>query len=186
MARTPCPRPWTTPPQAATSEATDVCQIPALHRWVLAQGHWHRGMRNLDLGGGACEHATELLREHGIKQLVWDPFNRSKSHNRGVRQRLKRNKPDTVTITNVLNVIAERSARIALIATATATVKKSGLVFVQIYEGDRSGRPRRTSRGHQQNRTTQSYVKEVENCGLRVQAVRRRGSAAGIIVAQRA
>ncbi|CAK0757264.1 hypothetical protein CCP3SC15_2270006 [Gammaproteobacteria bacterium] len=63
---------------------------------------------------------------------------------------------------NVLNVIKEPQNRDKVIAQAADAIKPEGKAYFLIYEGDRKGNPKDTSKGHQQNRPAASYITEIQ------------------------
>jgi len=137
---------------------TSVRQVPALHKKL----EWADGSVNLDLGGGKFDTATEWLAERGVKNLVLDRYNRSPEHNRGVLDTVSDSGPDTVTVANVLNVIREPEMRREVVETAAELVKPGGTVYFAVYEGDRSGKGRVTSKGSwQENRRLRTYLDEI-------------------------
>ena len=69
------------PEQKIPSHGTSLAQVPALHKKVK----WVPGTRNLDYGGGRYDHATEFLREKGVENFVFDPYNRDAQHNAEVK-----------------------------------------------------------------------------------------------------
>lgn len=146
--------------QSITSAKTSLKQVPALFKKPIMEQH--RGSYNLDLGGGAYDLGTKHLNESwGIHSRVLDPFNRSAYHNDKVREFFAGGNADTVTCCNVLNVIKEQTARFDVIAQAATYVKENGTVYFQIYEGDRKGTGRETTKGWQNNRTTFAYIPEI-------------------------
>ena len=71
---------------------------------------------NLDYGGGKFDNATTALEGKGVTNLIYDPYNRSSGHNKDVIDTVRKNGgADTVTCSNVLNVIKEPEARKAVI-----------------------------------------------------------------------
>lgn len=144
--------------QQYTSARTCLRHIPALHKALLHLGVWGKGSVNLDLGGGAYDLATELLAEHGVENLVYDPYNRSDEWNQRVLARLSKG-ADTVTLSNVLCVIKEASIRTELLRFAARHANKT---FIRVYEGDHSGKGAPTRAGWQENRPLASYLGEIQ------------------------
>lgn len=123
------------------------------------------GTVNLDYGGGKFDNVAEYLKDKDVINLVYDPFNRSKEHNKEVLQIVRKNGgADTVTCSNVLNVIQEESIRLSVLKNINRLVKSGGTVYITVYEGDGSGQgksnPKRKS--YQTNMKTQDYVDEIE------------------------
>lgn len=143
--------------QEYSSEKTSRAQVPALHKALLKTNIWKAGNKNADIGGGKYELTTLELQKFNITNLIYDPYNRSETHNKEALNSFK-SKTDTATIANVLNVIKEKEVRKEIIKLASKTSNKS---FFTVYEGDKSGIGKETKCGWQENRKLDSYVKEV-------------------------
>jgi hypothetical protein len=146
------------PTQEFSSADTSVKQLAATFRNVA----WRPGTRNLDLGGGKYDLGTDYLRERGVENLVYDPYNRDEDHNARVLAAVNETPPDTTTVNNVLNVIKEPEARDAVIGTVARTIRPDGTAYFLIYEGDRKGGGKQTSKGWQNNRPATGYLDEVK------------------------
>ena len=146
--------------QQYTSAATSInaVKIPALFGMVS----WAGGL-NVDLGGGRYDNVAGYLARYGTVNMVWDPFNRAEAHNERVQKIVTgRGGADTVTISNVLNVIDSREARFDLIKRASLWCRIGGRVYITVYEGDRSGTGRQTGLDQwQENRRTADYIPEI-------------------------
>jgi len=146
--------------QKITSADTSIKQVPALlkskHLEVMTPEH-----RNIDIGGGRFDLGTEYLRGRGVESHVLDPFNRPQEHNEEIIRRFSQDPAHSATIANVLNVIAEPEARRNVIQQARDLVAPGGKAYFGIYEGDRSGLGRATSKGWQENRPAASYEEEI-------------------------
>ncbi len=140
--------------QAYDSRNTSRNQVPALFKQV----GWTSGTVNLDVGGGRYDRGTAYLADQGVTSLVFDPFNRSEAHNLAVLRRLTLKRADTATIANVLNVIKEGSVRAAVLRFAAKFTRPGGLVYIDVHEGDRSGRGRPTRDGYQTNLRAAAYL----------------------------
>lgn len=155
------------PRQQYTSEATSRSVVPAIYRRLYGKNDtqdlfFRPGSINLDLGGGRYDHFTEKLAEHGVENLVLDPYNRSLDHNRQVIQRLEQVRgADTVTLSNVLNVIKEHEVRCFVLRQASLYLRPGGWVFVNVYDGDRTSVASQTRDGWQENRPLRTYLPEV-------------------------
>ena len=120
------------------------------------------GTVNLDLGGGKFDEATKFLEGKGVKNLVFDPVNRSDSHNRAIFDAVKNGGVDTVTCNNVLNVIQEAAARDNVILQAAKALKPDGTAYFTVYEGDGSGKGRQSQAdAWQEHRKTADYLDEI-------------------------
>jgi hypothetical protein len=145
--------------QSISSADTSLKQVPALLKSKLLDvvpGH-----RNLDIGGGKYDLGTEHLASRGVESHVFDPYNRSEAHNNSVLHKFKDNPADSVTAANVLNVIKEPEHRRGMIQNSFNHLHPKGKAYFDVYEGDRSGNGRETSKGYQNNKKAADYHDEV-------------------------
>ena len=149
-----------TPEQEYTSANTSInsTKLPAIFNLV----RFTEGTINLDYGGGRFDNATEALAQKGVTNLVYDPYNRTSEHNKAVLDTVSKNGgADTITCSNVLNVIKEPSVRLSVIENCYKLLKSSGKFYVTVYEGTRNNAERETKAGYQLNRPTDGYVDEI-------------------------
>ena len=119
---------------------------------------------NLDYGGGKFDNATAALEGKGVTNLIYDPYNRSSGHNKDVIDTVRKNGgADTVTCSNVLNVIKEPEARKAVIKNIYSLLKNSGTAYFTVYEGTGKGNEGPTRSGYQLNKKTGDYVEEISS-----------------------
>lgn len=146
--------------QQYTSAETSInsSKLPAVFNKV----DWVSGTTNFDNGGGKFDNATEALAKKGVKNLIYDPYNRSAEHNKSVASQVSGGRADTSTISNVLNVIQEKEARVEVLNNSKNAVKAGGKVYITVYEGDGSGVGKVTSKGYQLNMKTKDYLNEVK------------------------
>ena len=141
------------------SAATSLNQVPAGFKKI----DWVPFTTNLDLGGGKFDTATEYLKKQGVKNLVFDPYNRSAESNREIAKQVRDGGVDTSTCMNVLNVIDTPEARSNVILQCAKAIKKGGTSYFSVYEGDKSGVGRQTkSDSWQNNMPLKDYVDEVK------------------------
>ena len=149
--------------QSISSAATSLRQVPAMFKRGLLQP----GTVNVDIGGGKYDDGTNYLKNIGVENLVFDPYNREQSFNDSVVRRLSEKTVDSATVNNVLNVIQEKDARLAVIRQAAKAINQDGKAYFQIHEGDRTGRSRVTkvkdgvAQSWQNHQPTQWYMDEV-------------------------
>lgn len=123
-------------------------QVPA----IFKKGRWVPGFRNLDLGAGRFpELFTEALESVGVENHPYDPGYSPISE-------MPEGRFDTATISNVLNVIDTWHGRMSLISEA---IKRAPVVYITVYEGDRSGEGRETRDGYQMNQSLRFYYYEI-------------------------
>jgi hypothetical protein len=115
----------------------------------------------LDYGGGRYEKLTEYLARIKVRNLVYDPYNRPQAHNDLIRQMLTTRPADVGICSNVLNVIREPAVRHEILQDVARLVKPAGRIFITVYEGDKSSRGRKTTKGWQSNRPAKNYVREI-------------------------
>ena len=146
--------------QGKTSAATSInsSKLPA----VFSRVQFKRGTVNLDIGGGKFDNATEFLATQGVKNYIYDPYNRSEAHNRAAARATENGQSDTVTISNVLNVIDTLEGRQQVLANAVDALKPDGTAYITVYEGNGSGEARTTGADQfQLNRKLRDYLPEV-------------------------
>ena len=113
----------------------------------------------LDYGGGKYDTTTEFLRTKGIENLVYDPFNRSTIHNSDVLNRvLELNGVSCSVCANVLCVIYEDEVVLNILKDLVSYTKSGGLILIQIYEGNKTGVGKVTTKGYQRNKKTADYL----------------------------
>ena len=147
--------------QEFTSENTSInsTKVPALFHMV----HFQSGTVNVDVGGGKFDSAADYLSQYDVINLVYDPYNRTDDHNREVISTLKAaGGADTGTCSNVLNVIKEPEARLAVLRNLARMVKPGGKVYITVYEGRGDGKEGPTKSGYQLHRKTNDYLEEVQ------------------------
>lgn len=150
--------------QKISSKETCIKTLPRLFNnktGIISDHLYVFGNTNVDLGGGKYELVTNQLLAFGVTNLVIDPYNRSAEHNALMYNSLSKKPADTATISNVLNVIQEKEARLELLRTAKKLVKQDGKIFISVYEGDRSGVGKETRKGYQCNKRPLFFLSEV-------------------------
>lgn len=147
--------------QEYTSAATSInsTKLPALFKMVT----FRDGSLNLDYGGGKFDNvASYLMDTYGATNLVYDPYNRTPDHNKSVLDQVRKNGgADTVTCSNVLNVIKEPGARLSVIRNCKNYLKTGGTAYFTVYEGSGTGEGSPTKSGYQLNKKTDQYVDEI-------------------------
>jgi hypothetical protein len=143
--------------QTITSAATSLKQVPAVFKKVSFSGV------NLDLGGGKYDEVQAYFESNEIKctNLVFDPYNRSEKHNNKTLESAKKG-VNSVTISNVLNVIDDIESRLELLKRAAEYSAEYGCpVYISVYEGNGTGKGKITSKGYQMNRKLRDYEDEI-------------------------
>jgi hypothetical protein len=124
---------------------------------------WESGTVNADLGGGMHDNTVAHMEKIGVEHVVYDPFNRSDDYNERSVRKIRDGKADTVTINNTLNVVKESELRHQLLLEAENALKPGGKLYIQIYEGDKSGIGRHTKGDiWQENRKATDFLTEIQ------------------------
>ena len=145
--------------QEFTSKNTCVnsARIPALFHRV----DWVAGTKNLDYGGGKYNNVTEFLSELGVDNYVYDPYNRNCADN---KEALAAGPFDTITLSNVLNVIKEKRIRYYIVRKCLSLLKDGGKIYISVYEGDKSKVGRQTKEDcWQNNQPIDFYFNEIKS-----------------------
>lgn len=149
------------PDQEFSSEATSINKnkVPAIFNMIPIKP----GEVILDYGGGKWDSGVYFVQDKGATLLVYDPYNRSDEHNKQVLAELKENGgADAGLNSNVLNVIKEPQARLAVLKNLKRLVKPGGDIYITVYEGTGKGNEGPTKAGYQLNRKTADYMEEVQ------------------------
>lgn len=150
--------------QSVTSKNTSINgnKLPKVFTLVESKYGWEPDTINLDIGGGRYDNATEYLKAYKVDNLIFDPFNRSEDHNNSVLSTLLERKADTVTLSNVLCVIPERDIQDRLLQMAFDHLRPGGILYLTVYEGDRTGNGRMTGKDQwQEHRRIRDYLGQV-------------------------
>lgn len=97
------------------------------------------GTINLDIGGGKYDQMTAFLRSLGVTNFVYDPFNRTTEHNANAVAKAAHGRADTVTISNVLNVVQEEAQQRRILMQAVEALKVGGEVRIGVYKSAKAG-----------------------------------------------
>jgi hypothetical protein len=147
--------------QEFTSKNTSInsSKLPA----VFSMVKFKPGTINADIGGGKFDNVAEYLKDkYDATNLVYDPYNRSSEHNSEVIKTIDKNGgADTVTCSNVLNVIKEPEARRSIIQNCYEFLKNGGTAYFTVYTGNKSGVGLATKSGYQLNLPTSAYIDEI-------------------------
>lgn len=131
---------------------------PSVVGFVEKINGWISGSINLDVGGGKFDNMTHYLFEkHGVTNLIFDPYNRTDTHNKYVESVINDRKADTATISNVLCVIKEDSIKLDIIKKAFLSIKDDGVTYITNYEGNKSGQGNMTRLDQWQENKRQEY-----------------------------
>lgn len=114
----------------------------------------------LDYGGGRYDSNKKYMESKGYSFLIYDKYNRSEEQNRIALEAARQHRPDYVVCSNVLNVIMEDEVIDEVLRDILRYAKEK--VLFAIYEGDRSGIGKETTRGWQRNQKVAEYIAMIE------------------------
>lgn len=121
------------------------------------------GCTALNYGGGKFDNTVKFGIANGFTDLIFDPFNRSHEWNAEIVKSISENGVDLAILSNVLNVIKEANVRGFVLDVLANTLNDNKPLFITVYEGDRTGRGRQTSKSAwQENRKLKEYLTEVQ------------------------
>lgn len=121
------------------------------------------GCTALNYGGGKFDNTIEFGVVNRFTDLIFDPFNRSHEWNTAVAKSISENGIDLAILSNVLNVIKEANVRGFVLEVLANTLNDNKPLFITVYEGDRTGNGRQTSKSAwQENRKMKEYLAEVQ------------------------
>ena len=130
---------------ATLVDNTDISQIPYLHKWFVKSELYPYGTKVLDFGCGRWGKGVKYLIDHGYDAYGYDPFKLSVSEN---ERSLSKIPYEVVLVSNVLNVISDDTLRESVLL---SSLYIGDVVYITIYEGNRSGEGGSTSKGWQWN-----------------------------------
>lgn len=130
---------------------------------VYSKLEFDNGCTVLNYGGGKFNNTIEFGKVNGFTDLIFDPFNRTMEWNAAVVKSISENGVDLAILSNVLNVIKEVDVRGFVLSVLADTLGENKPLFVTVYEGDRTGNGRQTSKSAwQENRKLKEYTAEVK------------------------
>ena len=126
---------------------------------------WVENTKNFDCGSGAYYKFINeyLLYRFHIKNIPYDPYALPKYINEHALQLVKNGDFDTATSMSVLNVIEDKESRIAHIKLMKSALKKNGIAYFKIWQGNKSGIKDLSNKFHQNNLKLEYYLPEIDD-----------------------
>ena len=152
-----------------TSKNTSINRdrVPAIYSKLAKQGVY--GTNIFDVGCGKwIRHIKEFTKDNAMC-MHWygfDPYNQTREHNNKVIEKafneyVRNDNPNVFISSNVLNVI--RSGRREYLQSIFRKMKAIDELYITVYEGDKSGIGRMTSKDcWQENRKLKTYFEEIK------------------------
>lgn len=148
--------------QEYSSADTSLNQVSRAYTVYQSKVGFKRGSYILDYGGGRFDTAKDFMEQYGCTVRIFDPFNRTKEHNRSVLEYSRKHVPDYIINANVLNVIKENEIVDDVVRNISRLAGKDTLCIFCVYEGNGTGHGTRTTKGWQRNQRTASYVPVIQ------------------------
>ena len=134
-------------------------KLPAIYKMIK----FTPGTVGIDYGGGKFDNARDWLANQDVELWVYDPYNRTSEENRQAVKAVRQNGgADFAICSNVLNVIAEDSARLNVLRNIKNLTKSGGDIYITVYEGKGNAEEGETKSGYQRNRKTADYLDEIQ------------------------
>jgi len=149
--------------QQYTSQDTSINVINK----VYTKGEYVRGSNILDYGGGKFDSNIEYMAQKDCHVVVYDPYNRSEEYNKNTMDFVNNNSINYIVCSNVLNVIKEDDIIKEVIKNILAIKQKNDecKVYISVYEGDKTGNQKETTKGWQRNQKTSCYINLIKDLG---------------------
>ena len=154
--------------QEYTSAGTSINTISAVYKLIDTLN-----TVILDYGGGKYDtNAEYMLQKCNSRVLVFDPYNRTPEHNSKVIQYFKLNPAQIVVCSNVLCVIKEDEVILDILGNIRDLMAYYGILYIKVYERDKTGVGCKTTKGWQRNQCTESYIPFIrqvfsDNCEIK-------------------
>lgn len=145
--------------QKYTSKDTSINVINKIYKSY----NFNKNSLILDYGGGKYDSNIIYMKNlNNSTVLVYDKYNREIAHNRKILEYCKNNIPNYVVCSNVLNVIMEDEIIDEICKDIANYCNENTIIIFSIYECDKSGIGKVTSKGYQRNKKTKEYIKFIE------------------------
>lgn len=136
--------------QKITSAGTSISTINHIYK-LLPQLGYKRETIILDFGCGKYNKNKEEAEKHGYRWFGYDPYNRSEEENKLTSKLMKLVKPNVIICSNVLNVLDSDFILQDVLGQIYDYAAKDTDIYITIYEGDKSGVGKVTTKGYQRN-----------------------------------
>lgn len=144
--------------QEYTSKESSINKV----NYVYKHYNFPKGAVVLDYGCGKYDSCKEVVEAQEAVYLPYDPYNRDEETNNASLEYAKTKGVSYIVCANVLNVIKEEEVIQNIIETIASLCQKNTQVIISIYEGDKSGIGKPTTKGYQRHQRIYSYYKWFE------------------------
>ena len=142
------------------TSATAVNQKPAILRLInqyLSDMLYASKDDILDYGSGPYDYVIDYFKPMEIRVWNFDPFHFDAAHSALLQRMLETKPADMCICSNVLNVLKDIEIEFALSVIDEWTVATGPKCFT-VYEGNKTGKGKITSKGYQRNMQTSAYL----------------------------
>ena len=144
--------------QMYDSAATSINTVNGIYKKIV--GKYPLASSILDVGCGKYDSNKEFANDNGFAWFGIDPYNRTSEYNDASLEALYDlcECPDIIMLNNVINVIAEDGVIFNVLNQVYNYAGKDTDVYITIYEGDKSGVGKVTTKGYQRNQKLNKYT----------------------------
>lgn len=142
--------------QTITSASTSISTINKIYKLLPEMGYKPK-TRILDFGCGKYDKNEKEAEKHGYIWLGYDPYNRSNKENKMTLDCLEYASPHIIICSNVLNVIQEDNVLMDVLGQLYDYADDDTDIYITIYEGNKSGIGKVTTKGYQRNQKLDNY-----------------------------
>lgn len=142
--------------QKITSAATSISSINRIYKLLPEMGYKPK-TRILDFGCGKYNKNQNEAEKNGYIWLGYDPYNRSKEENKMTLDCLEYADPHVIICSNVLNILDNDIVLMDVLGQIYDYASDDTDIYITIYEGDKSGVGKVTTKGFQRNWKLDKY-----------------------------
>lgn len=142
--------------QTISSAQTSISTINQIYKLLPKMGY-QAGTTILDFGCGKYNKNKEYANDCNYLWFGYDPYNRTKEYNDSTLCWLNNTKPNIIICSNVLNVLENVNLITSVLNDISNYASDDTDVYITIYEGDKSGVGKVTTKGYQRNEKLHNY-----------------------------
>lgn len=145
--------------QSISSKNTSINTLNGAYKQI--EGKYPIGTVIFDYGCGRFNTNRDFATQCGYCWFGYDPYNRTKEENmENINHVIERRyAPDIVMLNNVLNVLDSTNSMNDILSDIYYTYSDEHTdIYITIYEGDKSGVGKETTKGYQRNEKLNNYI----------------------------
>ena len=143
--------------QKITSASTSVNVVNGIYKKIVEK--YPVGTSILDVGCGRYDTNKEFANKNGFVWFGIDPYNRTSEYNDASLDAMCNytKYPSIIMLNNVVNVLAEDNVIMSVLSQVYNYAGEDTDIYITIYEGDKSGVGKVTTKGYQRNQKVNDY-----------------------------